>query len=118
VDGREWNDNPVHDEVDGDAVEEAGDDGATGEEAQFSAGQKEYCGGAEGDEEMKRETERGGRRTAPKRSFAQQAARDPLQHPERAAVTKERDDDGGRDVQNAAEQATQQQTSDRFGIVN
>src|SRR5689334_22331589 len=94
VNGREWDDDPVHDDVDANSVEEPGDYRTAGEKRQLATCQEEYGGSAERDKEMKEEAESGGRRTALKRPRAEKAARDPLQHPNRTAVPYERDDDG------------------------
>lgn len=66
VNRRERDHDPVHDDVDANSIEESGDHRMAGKECQLAARQEENCSGAEGDEEMKEETERGRRRTAVK----------------------------------------------------
>ena len=66
VNRREWDHDPVHDDVDANSIEKSGDHGMAREECQLAARQEENCGGAEGDDKMKEETERGRRRTAVK----------------------------------------------------
>ena len=57
----ERNDDAAHEEIDGDAVKDAGDDGFLGEKAEAAAGEEEDGGGAESDDEMQEQAEeRGG----------------------------------------------------------
>jgi len=79
----ERDDDAVHEEVDGDSVEDAGQNGVIEQEAKATAGEKKDGGGAEGDDEVQEEAEKRGGDSACKGARTEDAAGDSLQQAQR-----------------------------------
>ena len=71
-------DDAIHEEVDGDAVKDTGQDGLIEQERHDPAGEEENCSSSEGDDEMQCETEERGRDAAGKSARAEDTAGDSL----------------------------------------
>lgn len=69
--GGEWKDDPVHEEVDERSEDHAGEDGALDQECEAAAGQVEDGGCAEGDDEMKDDSQGGGGKSSEVGLYAQ-----------------------------------------------
>jgi hypothetical protein len=114
--GGERNDNAVHEEVDGSAVEGAGKNGVLEQEGQEAAGEKEDSASGESNEEVAEKAKSGGGDAAVVTARAEEAGGDSLEEAERLEAEVAVDDEGGGDVHGAAEETAGKDGEEGAGL--
>jgi hypothetical protein len=113
---REGHHDPIHDEVNRDAIQRARNDWALDQKSELAACQVKYGGRGEGDQKMEREAESGGGHSAVERLGTKPAGSDSLQKPRGLHAFGPPGDEGGGDVHEAAEQAGAEDGGECVGI--
>ncbi len=97
-----WHYDPVHHEINRDAVQNAGKNGPFNHEGEFAASQEKYRRCSKGNQEMECKAERGRGCSAVERRGAEPAGSDSLQEARRFYTLGPPGDEGGGDVHAAA----------------